>query len=88
MKSEQEIKRTLREWIAKKGKLSSEEITDQTPFLEEGIINSIQLMELILFIEDLTGNSIDVKSLRKGMLHDVDTIYKNFVVRAARLQEF
>ncbi len=78
MKSETEIKVALREWIIRKGKIQADELDDQTPFLEQGIISSVQLMELILFLEDLSGNTIDVKSLKKGMLRDIDTIFRNF----------
>ena len=78
MKSEIEIKTALRDWIIRKGKIQTEELTDQTPFLERRIISSVQLMELILFMEDLSGKPIDVKALKKGMLRDIDTIFRNF----------
>jgi len=83
MKSETEIKADLRDWIVRKGKIQAEEINDKTPFLEQRIISSVQLMELILFMEDLSGNAIDVKSLKKGMLRDIDTIYANFFTNTA-----
>jgi acyl carrier protein len=78
MKSDKEVKTALRDWIAQKSKIRPEEINNETPFLEQRIISSIQLMELILFMEDLSGTSIDVKALKKGMLRDIDTIYRNF----------
>jgi len=78
MKTETEVKWALRDWISRKGKIKAEDFSDQTPIVEQRIISSVQLMELILFIEDLSGNSIDVKSLKKGMLRDIDTIYDTF----------
>jgi acyl carrier protein len=78
MKSETEIKTALRDWIVRKGRIPAEELNDKTPFLEQRIISSVQLMELILFMEDLSGNPIDVKALKKGMLRNIDTIYHNF----------
>ena len=78
MNREAEIKASLREWIARKGKVSPGEITDETPFLEQRIISSVQLMELILFLEDLRKDPIDVKGLKRGMLRDINTIYTNF----------
>jgi acyl carrier protein len=78
MKSETEIKTALRDWIVRKGKIQPEELNHQTPFLEQRIISSVQLMELILFMEDLSGKPIDVKALKKGMLRDIDTIFENF----------
>jgi acyl carrier protein len=78
MKTETEVKNALRDWISRKGKIKAEGISDQTAIVEQRIISSVQLMELILFIEDLSGKSIDVKKLKKGMLRDIDTIYGNF----------
>lgn len=78
MKNEIEVKTALRDWIVRKGKIQAQELNDQTPFLEQRIISSVQLMELILFMEDLSGKSIDVKALKKGMLRDIDTIFRNF----------
>jgi acyl carrier protein len=78
MKTETEVKLALRDWISRKGKTKPEDLSDQTPIVEQRIISSVQLMELILFIEDLSGKSIDVQSLKKGMLRDIDTIYENF----------
>jgi acyl carrier protein len=83
MKSETEVKAALRDWIVRKGKIPPGELNDQTPFLEQRIISSVQLMELILFMEDLSGNPIDVKSLKKGMLRNIDTIYHNFFTGTA-----
>jgi acyl carrier protein len=78
MKSEAEIRIALRDWIVRKGKIQPEQLNDQTPLLEQRIISSVQLMELILFMEDLSGKSIDVKALKNGMLRDIDTIFWNF----------
>ncbi len=78
MKNANEVKTELRGWIVRKAKILEEQLTDQTPFVEQRIISSLQLLELILFMEDLSGKSIDVKSLKKGMLRDVDTLYRNF----------
>jgi acyl carrier protein len=83
MKGETEVKDALRDWIVRKGKIHAEELNHKTPFLEQRIISSVQLMELILFIEDLSENPIDVKSLKKGMLRDIDTIYHNFFINPA-----
>jgi acyl carrier protein len=78
MKNEIETKTALRDWIVRKAKIQPEDLNDRTPFLEQRIISSVQLMELILFMEDLSGKPIDVKALKKGMLRDVDTIFRNF----------
>ena len=46
----------LRHWVlAKNGKIRPEELDDHTPILEQRIITSLQVMDLILFLEQLTG---------------------------------
>lgn len=79
MKSESEIRQTLRDWIIKtSGKIEPDDLADQTPIIERRIISSLQVLDFILFIEKTSGNQIDVESLRPGVFRDIDTIYKNF----------
>ena len=48
-----EVKQALREWVAlKSGKVRSEDLDDETPILEQRIITSLQVMDLILHIEN------------------------------------
>ena len=74
-----EVKQALREWVAlKSGKVRSEDLDDETPILEQRIITSLQVMDLILHIEKLTGKAIDVEKLSRGSFRNVDAIYQNF----------
>ena len=79
MRSEEEIRRSLREWIAKtNGKIQPEDLGDQTPIIEQRIISSLQVMDLIFFLEQLSGRMIEVDDLKPGVFRDIDTIYQNF----------
>lgn len=79
MKAEAEIRRTLREWVLKTStKITPDELTEETPIIEQGIISSLQIMDLILFLEQLTGRSIDVAQLKPGVFRNIDVIYRNF----------
>ena len=79
MKTEVEIRQSLRDWIIKKnGKIKPEELNDQTPVTEQRIISSLQVMDLILFLEQLSGNPIEVDDLKPGVFRDIDSIYRNF----------
>jgi acyl carrier protein len=69
----------LREWIIRTGRIAPGELADDTPLLEKRVIGSLQLMELVLFVESLTGKPIDVERLTPGGLRDVDTICRNFL---------
>ena len=80
MKSEMGTRQAIRDWIIKKnGKISGEQLTDQTPIMEQRIITSVQILDLILFLESLSSKQIDVQNLKKGVFRDIDAIFKNFL---------
>ena len=79
MKTEAEVRQALRDWIVKaSGKIAPGDFDDQTPILEKRIITSVKIMDLILFLENLTGNRPDVTKLKVGVFRNVDAIYRNF----------
>jgi acyl carrier protein len=79
MRTEAEIKQALRDWIVgTNGKIRAEELNDETPIIEQRIISSLQVMDLIFFIERLSNRSIEVESLKVGVFRNVDAIYDNF----------
>lgn len=79
MKSESEARRALRDWIVKtNGKIRPEELTDETPIIERRIISSLQVMDLLLLLEELTGKSIEAENLKAGVFQSIDTLYENF----------
>lgn len=53
-------------------------ITDQTLIIEEGLISSVDVLELIFLIEDLGGIEIDATELEPDMLQSIDSIYQEF----------
>ena len=82
MKTEAEIRQALRDWILKtSGKIKPEEFTDETPIIEQRIISSLQIMDLILFLEQQTGQPIDATQLKPGVFRNVSVIYQNFFKR-------
>jgi hypothetical protein len=79
VRSESEIRAALRAWIVRaSGKVRDDELTDTTPIVERRILSSLQVPELLLYVETLRGALIDVQQLRPGALADVDTIYRVF----------
>lgn len=78
-KTEAEFRQALRQWILQKnGKIKVEDLADDTAIIEQRIVTSLQLMDLILNLEKLTGNPIDVEQLKPGVFRSIDSIYKNF----------
>jgi acyl carrier protein len=80
MKSEAEVRQALRDWVVKtSGKVTPEQVTDATPIIEQRIISSLQIMDLIMFLEQLSGKRIDVAQLKPGVFRDINTIWRNFL---------
>ena len=66
MKTETEVRQSLRDWIVKtNGKIRAEDLADDTPIIDRRIISSLQLMDLILMLERLSGNPIDAETARR-----------------------
>lgn len=79
MKSEEEVRQALRDWVIKtSGKIQAGELTDETPIIEQRIISSLQVMDLILFIEKLSNRSIEVDELKVGVFKTINALYENF----------
>ncbi len=79
MNTEAEFKESLRQFvIAKNGKIKPEDLFDDTAIIELRIITSLQLMDLILHLEKITGEAIDIEQLKPGVFASINSIYKNF----------
>jgi acyl carrier protein len=79
MRTEEEMRQSLRDWIVKtNGKIQTQDLNDQTPIIEQRIISSLQVMDLIFFLEQLSGRPIEVDDLKPGVFRDIDSIYQNF----------
>jgi hypothetical protein len=84
VKSIPEIKHALRTWIANKnGKVGPDAIADDTPILEQRILTSLHVPELILYVEQLSGNRVAVSQLKPGVFRSIDAIVSNFFGAAA-----
>ena len=68
----------LRAFVLDSTESAIADLTDQTHLFENGILKSIQVMDLILFVEEISGQEIDVEGLKPGACKDIDTIIKNF----------
>jgi acyl carrier protein len=71
------IQEELREWIAKKNKKPPDTIGDETNLIEEGMISSLDTLELIFLIESLGGK---IGKLRAGVFENLNVIVKTFFV--------
>ena len=71
----------LREWVIDGGRIRREDLRDDTPLLERRVITSLQVMDLILLIEELTGRPVVMERLKPGLFRDIDAICRNFLER-------
>lgn len=76
--NELETRRQLRDWIYDRAKDKPDALTDQTPILDDGILSSLDVVEFVLFIENLRGAEVDVDALQPDSFRDVDAIWKAF----------
>ena len=78
MKSEAEIRRLLRLWIVQHGRqdVPVHAIDDATPILESGLLSSIQVAELVLYIEHLLGAEIPIDDLEADVFHSVEALWQ------------
>ena len=51
---------------------------DDTPILGAGLLSSLDVVELILFIESLRGSEVDVDSIEPEALTSIDTLCSTF----------
>jgi hypothetical protein len=74
----------LVEWVLERGKgLTRGTLAGDTPLLERRHLTSLQLPELLLFLEALRDAPIDVTKLCAGDLRDIDTICERYLGAAS-----
>lgn len=79
MSTENDVRDALRQWIANtSGKASTQDLADDTPLFRSGVLKSVQVSDLILYIEELAERAVDVEQIKPGVFRDIDTIYRNF----------
>ena len=87
MKSESQIRCALREWVVQaSGQVAAEDVDDGTPIIERRMLRSAQVMDLILYLEELRGGAIDVEQLAPGAFRSIDAIYERFFAEISHEQ--
>ncbi len=87
MKSESQIRCALREWVVQaSGQVAAEDVDDETPIIERRILRSAQVVDLILYLEELRGCAIDVEQLAAGAFRSIDAIYASFFAEISYAQ--
>ncbi len=54
-------------------------LSDNTPIFVSVLFKCVQIMDIILFVKEISVKELDVESLKPRAFKDIDTIIKNFV---------
>jgi acyl carrier protein len=77
-------KQRLRAWILEHGqRISDAELTDETPLLERRILSSLQIADLLLFLEELRGTPVELEGLSGASFRDLGAMSRAFLTEAA-----
>lgn len=80
---ELEVRGKLRDWIAKHAKKPfTDEFNDETPVLELGILSSLDVVEFVLFIEDLRGCDVDADDIGPEAFTNINAVYSAFFAKS------
>ena len=69
----------LRGWLAQAGGIDPQRVTDDRRLIEDRVIGSLQVMDLILFLEQLRGAPLNPASLTPAAFATVDAICGHFL---------
>ena len=76
--TESDAKNALRAWVLERGNPPAEGFTDASPLVREGIINSLDVLELLTHIEALRGGPVDRGALSGAEFESVDAMAAAF----------
>lgn len=70
----------LRAWILERRPgIDPAALRDDTPLLKSRLLTSLDLLELIAFLERLRARPVCVEELRAGAFHDLDAVCRTFL---------
>lgn len=73
------IKEALRNWLAGvNGEIQAEQIDDEFPLLSERVITSLQVTDLLLFIEQIRGTPVQLHEIQPSSFQNINCLYKTF----------
>lgn len=74
-------KQLLRDWVKQHASRPlPADFDDETPILEQRLVSSLKVMELLIFIEKNIGRPVQVCQVKPGSFRDINTIFATFFV--------
>ncbi len=78
-KTENEVRSALRDWIrARNPDVPDDEPADATPLIERRYLTSLQVADLLVYIEELRQAPVDPARLKPGVFKSLDAIWAAF----------
>jgi acyl carrier protein len=81
MKRDQFIE-NVRDFIVSKSKVKTTDVGADTPLIDSGIIDSLLITELIVYVEGVLGVGIDIDDFRLASFRTIATIYECYATEA------
>jgi acyl carrier protein len=80
-----ETKRLLKQWIVKRSKkaVTVDDLRDDVPLVEQGILSSLDITAFVLYIESLRGAEVDPDDLDPEAFENVNTIWEKFLASSS-----
>ena len=76
---EKQIRSELRGWILERsGAAEAALSSDQQPILDDGLLTSLDVVEFILFIEELRQDEVDIEAIEPEVFNNIDSLVLAF----------
>jgi acyl carrier protein len=76
---EERIRAELRRWILAHSKTAPRStLSDETQLLETGLLSSLDVVELVLFVEELRGGELETDDIEPEAFSSVDAMWHAF----------
>lgn len=69
----------IREWIATSAGISPDDLSADTPLVEDRVLTSIMILDLLGIIEEVAGAPVDPDAIRASAFHDLGAIGSSFL---------
>ena len=79
IESEGDLRQQIWEWISQHSKAADQVLEYDTPLIESGHLDSAGVLELVFYLEELSGREIDVDDLNPESFADINSISRNFL---------
>ena len=70
----------VRRWVLERNPgLDEADLADDTPLIERRYLTSLQVADLLVFLEELRGAPVDPARLRPGVFRSIEAIHQAFL---------